>query len=328
MKMMNLVYLKRITGIVILVAGFSLGVFAKEKNDAINLFNQGVEQMKANDPLALESFEKCVAMCEQIGDSAADIKTKAINVIPGLYFKKASTLLNSEKNVNGSLAAARTTMAVAQKYNDSNVIENTERLMVQAYTTMASGYVTSKENEKAIQSFDSVLAINPDHTPSLYNKALMYRSLDNGPKFSETIDLYISKLKESGDTSKLPQANKVARDYFRIAGGKANQANKLADAITSLNMALKYGTDNNVHYQLASVYNKQKKFVLAAENAQKGMDLDSEATTEGKAKYYYELGTALAGMGKNNEACESLKNAMYGPFLQAAKAQRTNMKCP
>jgi len=320
--------IKRITGIVILVAGISLGVFAQEKNDAINLFNQGVEQMKANNPMALESFEKCVAMCEQIGDSAADIKTKAINVIPGLYFKNASNLLTAEKNVNGALAAAKTTLAVAEKYNDSDVIENTERLMIQAYTTMASGFIASKQNEKAIQAFDSVLAINPNHTPSLYNKALMYRSLDNAPQFEETIDLYISKLKESGDTSKLPQVNKVARDYFRIAGGKANQANKLTDAISSLNTALKYGTDNNVHYQLASVYNKQKKFGPAAENAQKGMDLDSEATAEGKAKYYYELGTALAGMGKNNEACESLKNAMYGPFLQAAKAQRTNMKCP
>ena len=325
--MMNLVYIRKFAGIIALVAGLSMSVFAQEKNDAIALFNQGVEEMKANDPNALATFEKCVAMCEQIGDSAADVKSKAITVIPDLYYKKAYNLLMTDKKVNESVQAAKIAMKVAEKYQDPNVKESTEKLMIQAYTTMASGYVSGKENEKAIQAFDSVLAINPAHTASLYNKALMYRGLDNSEKFTESIDLYIARLKESGDTSKLEQANKVARDYFRIAGGKANQANKLTDALNSLNMALKYGSDNNVHYQLASVYNKQKKFSQAAENAQKGLTLDAAGTPEAKAKYYYELGTAQAGLGKTGEACESLKNAMFGPFLQAAKAQRTNMKC-
>jgi tetratricopeptide (TPR) repeat protein len=325
--MMELAYIRKIAGVFTLLAGISFGVFAQEKNDAINLFNQGVEQMKTNDPKAVETFEKCVALCEQIGDSAADVKTKAITVIPDLYYKKAYNLLTVDKNISGSLKASKETMVVAEKYNDPNVKESTQRLMIQAYTNMASGFVTAKDNANAIAAFDSVLMINPGHAPSLYNKALMYRGLDNPAKFTESIDLYIAKLKESGDTSKLDQANKVARDYFRIAGGKANQANKLSEALSSLNTALKYGTDNNVHYQLASVYNKQKKFSQAAENAEKGLALDAAATPEGKAKYYYELGTAQAGLGKTSEACESLSNAMYGPFLQAAKAQRTNMKC-
>jgi len=325
---MNLVNTKRIAGIMFaLVAAISMNVSAQEKNDAINLFNQGVEQMKVNDPNALETFEKCVAMCEQIGDSAADIKAKAATVIPDLYYKKAYNLLVTDKKVNESIQASKTTLKIAEKYDDPNVIESSQKLLVQAYTSMASGYVTAKENEKAILVFDSMLAINPDHTPSLYNKALMYRGLDNTAKFTETIDLYISKVMATGDTSNIAKANKVARDYFRIAGGKANQANKLTEALASLNTALKYGIDNNVYYQLASVYNKQKKFDLAAENAQKGLSLEPLTTPEAKAKYYYELGTAQAGQGKTSEACATLNNAMYGQFLQAAKAQRTNMKC-
>jgi tetratricopeptide (TPR) repeat protein len=324
---MKLDYMKKIAGIVTLFAAISVGVTAQEKNDAIGLFNQGVELMKANDPKALDTFEKCVVMCDQIGDSAADIKAKAITVIPDLYYKKAYNLLTVDKNISGALTACKATMAVAKKYDDPNVTESTQKLMIQAYTNMASGYVTTKENEKAIQAFDSVLMINPDHAPSLYNKALMYRGLDNSAKFTESIDLYISKLKTSGDTVKIAQANKIARDYFRIAGGKANQANKLADAITALNNASKYGFDNNVYYQFASVYNKQKKFDLAAESAQKGLSLETQDTPEAKAKYYYELGTAQAGLGKTSEACATLNNAMYGQFIQAAKAQRTNMKC-
>ena len=162
--------------------------------------------------------------------------------------------------------------------------------------------------------------------PSIYNKALIYKGLDIAPKFTESIDLYIEKLKPAGDTVKIEQARKIARDYFRIAGGKANQANKLADALNSLNLASKYGVDKNIYYQFANVYNKQKKFAVAAENAQKGLALET-GTPEDKAKFYYELGSAQAGKGETANACESFKNSMFGPFLQASKAQRTNMKC-
>lgn len=326
-KMMKLACIKKMTGIFALCVIVSVSAFAQEKNDAINLFNQGVEQMKANDPKAVVTFEQCVTICEQIGDSAADIKAKAVSVIPGLYYKSAFNTLTVEKKIPEAIVAIKKTTAVAEKYNDAAVKDNAEKLLVQAYTNMASGYIAAKENAKAIEAYDSVLMINPNHLPSMYNKALMYRGLDNSAKFMETIDVYIAKLKETGDTAKIGQASKVARDYFRIAGGKSNQANKLAEAITSLNTALKYGADNNIYYQLASVYNKQKKFTLAAENAQKGLDLEPQTTPEARAKYYYELGTAQAGLGKTGDACASLKNAMYGPFLNAAKAQRTNMKC-
>jgi tetratricopeptide (TPR) repeat protein len=222
-------------------------------------------------------------------------------VLPDLYYKKAYNLLTVDKNITQSIKVARSTVKVAEKYEDPNVKESAQKLMVQAYTNMASGFATAKDNEKALQAFDSVLMVNPEHLPSIYNKALIYRSLDNTPKFTESIDSYIAKLKASGDTSKLPQANKVARDYFRIAGGKANQANKLADAVNLLNTASKYGVDNNVYYQFASIYNKQKKFEQAADNAQKGLALETGTTPEAKAKYYYELGTAQAGMGKTAE---------------------------
>lgn len=316
----------KIAGLTVLFAGMCFGVLAQEKNDAIKVFNEGVELMKANDPRAIESFENCIRLCEQIGDSAADIKLKAIKVLPDLYYQKAFDLLTIEKNIDGALNASKKTLEVANKYNDSQTKESTEKLMIQAYSTKASSFVTAKENEKAIMTFDSVLAINPEHAVSIYNKALIYRGMSNNAKFTESIDLYIEKMQAAGDKDKAEQAMKIARDYFRIAGGKANQGNKLADAISLLATASKYGTDKNVHYQYASVYNKQKKFDLAIENAEKGLELET-GTPEDKAKFYFELAQAQFGKGQTADACEAYKNAMYGPFLQAAKAQRTNLKC-
>jgi len=323
---MKLLVINRIAGFLLLCTVLSAGVFAQEKNDAIKAFNEGVELMKANDPGAIASFENCIRVCEQVGDSANDIKAKAIKVLPDLYFQKAFDLLTVDKKIEESLQASKQALEVANKYNDTKTKESTQKLMVQAYSGMASAFVTAKDNAKAIQAYDSVLMINPEHLPTLYNKALIYKGLDNGPKFMESMDLYIEKLKPTGDTVKIEQARKIARDYFRIAGGKANQANKLTDALNQLNNAARYGADKNVYYQYASVYNKQKKFSLAAENAQKGLNLET-GKPEDKAKFYFELAEAQNNLGKKTEACTSYQNALYGPFVEAAKAQRTNLKC-
>lgn len=323
---MRLAFLRKFFGITALVTGLSTALLAQEKNDAIKVFNEGVEFMKASDSRAIESFESCIRICEQIGDSANDIKARAIKVLPDLYFQKAFDLLTIDKKIEESLKASKKTLEVAEKYGDTKTKESTQKIMIQAYSSMATTFVSSKDNVRAIQAFDSVLMINPDHILSIYNKALIYKGLDNAPKFTETIDLYIEKLQPSNDTVKIGQARKIARDYFRIAGGKANQANKLTDAINLLNTASKYGADKNIYYQYASVYNKQKKFALAVENAQKGLALETGAP-EDKAKFYFELAQAQFGKGETTSACESYKNAMYGPFLQASKAQLTNLKC-
>jgi tetratricopeptide (TPR) repeat protein len=301
-------------------------ILAQEKNDAIKAFNESVNMMKADPVSAIGAFENCIKICEQVGDSADAVKAKAIKVLPDLYYQKASDLLLMDKKINESLTASKVALTVAKKYDSPKTIENTEKIMIQAYSAMGSAFFANNETDKAIQAYDSALAINPDHQASIFNKAMIYRKLNNAPKFGETIDLYISKLKPEEDAAKIAQANKAALDYFRMAGGKANQANKLADALSLLNTANKYGIDKDVYYQFANIYNKQKKFSDAAENAQKGLDMET-GTPEAKAKFYYELAVSQVGKGEKENACETFKNSLYGPFLEASKAQRTNLKC-
>lgn len=318
--------IKRVACVAAVFFGVGLGLMAQEKNDAIKAFNAAVELMKTDAVGSIGSFENCIKICEQIGDSAYDIQVKVEQVLPGLYFQKANNLLTVDKKIDEAIAASKKTVEIAEKYNNAGVKERTERILVQAYSNKAAVYVANKEIEKAIQTYDSVLAISPDHQASLYNKALMYRGIDNGSKFSETIDLYISKLKTPADTAKIEQAQKIARDYFRIAGGKSNQAAKYDEAMDLLTTASKYGYDKNLYYQYASMYNKQKKYSLAAENAQKGLELET-GKPEDKAKFYFELAEAQFNQGQKDNACESYKNAKFGPFVQAATAQLKNLQC-
>jgi tetratricopeptide (TPR) repeat protein len=316
----------KIAGLFAFMVLMSSSLLAQEKNDAIKAFNTSIDLMKTNNDSAILSFEDCIKICEQVGDSAFEIQYKAEQVLPGLYYQKASNLLTVDKKIDEALFVSRKTLQVAEKYDNQKVMENIRKIMIQAYSNMASSFVEQKENDKAIQAYDSLLMINPEHLTALYNKALIYRGMDNGVKFGEAIDIYIAKLKSFGDTVKTEQASKIARDYFRIAGSKANQSGKLAEAINLLTAASKYGADKSVYYQFANIYNKQKKYTLAADNAQKGLDLET-GSAEDKAKFYYELGSAQAGKGETGKACASFKNSMYGPFLEASKGQRTNLKC-
>jgi tetratricopeptide (TPR) repeat protein len=323
---MKIFAINRIAGVVMLMAGINSGILAQDYNDAAMTYNKGVAKFTTDIDSAIILFEDCLKICNLVGDTTEDIRFKVVQVLPDLYFQKAYNLLAIDKKVDESLQASRKSLAVAQKYEDALTVEKTQKLMIQAYSTMGSTYFSSNENEKALSAFDSVLAINPDHLASIYNKSLTYKKMNDPSKYGETIDIYLEKLKVQGDTTKYAQVSKTALEYFRSLASKANKENILADALNLLNTASKYGTDKDVYYYYADIYNKQKKFADAADNAQKGLDMETGAP-EAKAKYYYQLGVAQSGKGETAKACESFKNSMYGPFVDASKAQRTNLKC-
>jgi len=322
---MNLVAIKKVAGLLIILAGLQVSLFAQEKNDAIKAFNESVELMKTDPVSAIASFENCVKICEQIGDSANDIKSKAIKVLPDLYYQKASDLLLVDKKIPESIGASKTAIEVAKKYDDTTVVGNVQMIMIQAYSAMGAS-LAATDAEKAILAYDSALAINPRHQASLFNKALIYRKMNDSEKFGQTIDLYIDELRPDEEEPKIAQANKIALDYYRLAAGKANQANKTAEALGLLNSSLKYGTDKTVYYYFANIYNKQKKYADAAINAQRGLELET-GDADAKAKFYFELGLAQKGKGETAAACETFTNALYGQFTAAAKAEKTNLKC-
>ncbi len=322
---MNLVAIKRVTGLLLIFTGLQVSLFAQDKNAAIDAFNESVNLMKTDPVSAISAFENCIKVCEQVGDSANDIKSKAIKVLPDLYYQKASDLLLVDKKINESISASKKAIEVAKKYNDTTVVSNVNKIMIQAYSAMGAS-LAATDAEKAVICYDSALAINPHHQASLYNKALIYRKTNNAEKFGQTIDLYIDELKPVEEDAKITQANKIALDFYRVAAGKANQANKMGEALALLNTSLKYGTDKTVFYYFADIYNKQKKYADAAVNAQKGLDLET-GDAEAKAKFYFQLGLAQKGKGDTAAACETFSNASFGQFAAPAKAERTNLKC-
>jgi len=318
---------RKLCGILIIAVIINAGILAQTKNDAIDAFNKAVSIMKAEPVSAIESFEACIKISDQVGDSAKDIRDKAVKVLPDLYYQKAYKIYSLDKKIQESLEVSKKGVKVAEKYNNSSSKEKFQKLIVQSYVGMGASYLKSNENEKALSEFDSALTISPNNTKIMLNKASTYQKMGNTAKFAETIDLCIEKSKADGDTAQAKKASNQALGYFRNAGAKANVANKLTDAIALLNSSFKYGTDKDVYYHLADVYNKQKNFSEAELNAQKGIEKDSASAPEAKARFYYQLAVAQSGKGETEDACSSFKKALYGQFLEPSKAQMTNLKC-
>lgn len=323
---MEMKIMKKIAGFLVISAVIGINLNAQDRNDVIKAYNDGAKAMQTDIPAAILAFENVVTLSGKVGETADDLKQKAIQVLPGLYFKAANNTLKEKKPAPEIIKAAKTAAAAAEKYGSTSNKENAGKVLVMGYYAMGIEFFTKKDNENALRAFDSLLLINPDYTAAIYNKALVYRSQNNAVAFEETIDLFLGKLESGKDDEKIKQASTLALEFFRAAGSQASQANKLDEALVLLNKGSKYGDDKDLFYYFADVYNKQKNFDNGAEYAKKGLDLETGAA-EAKAKFYFQLGLAQAGKGQTADACASFKNAMSGPFAEPSKAQRTNLKC-
>lgn len=311
-------------GIVLFSLFMAFNLSAQDRSELIKVYNAGAKAAQTNVDSAIIYFENAISIADKIGESANDIKQNSIKVLPGLYLKSASGMYTAKKPDADVIRTAKKAVATGEKYGNASVKESANKILAQSYTRMAGEYFKSKDYDKAITTFDSVLAINPDNAAAIYNKALIYRAQNNSDALGQTVDQYLTKL-PAGD-EKGRQASKMALEYFRAAGSKANQANQLDEALNLLNKAAKYGEDKDLFYYFADVYNKQKKFDQGVEYAQKGLALET-GTADAKAKFYFQLGLAQEGKGQTAEACESFKNSLFGAFAEPSKAKRTNLKC-
>ncbi len=323
---MNMKKMRKIAAVLFLSAIIGSNLNAQTRNDVVNVYNEGAKAMQTDPKAAIEAFEKVVVLSDQVGETAADLKQKAVQVLPGLYVKVASATLTEKKPSAETIKAAKNAASAAEKYGSKTGKENAMKILVQGYYNLGTEYFTKKDFGNALLTFDSLLVINPDYINAIYNKALIFRNQNNSAAFEENIDIYLGKVKSTNDTVKVQQASKLALEYFRASGSRANQANKLDEAIDMLNKAAKYGDDKDLFYYFADVYNKKKDFDKGAEYAQKGLALETGAN-EAKAKFYFQLALAQEGKGQTTDACASYKSAMFGAFAEPSKVQRTNLKC-
>lgn len=303
------------------------GLNAQTLDEARELFNQGAEAKNAgNDKEALQYFQDCLDICEELSYDGDELRMKVEPLIPVLHYNIAMDHAKS-KNYDQALKKMNTAKEVAEEYGNENIENKVLAYLPQLHYAMGGTLLKQKDLANAEFHYKKAIELDQTNHKAYYYLAYIAKKRGNN---QQMIDFYkkVIELEDKNDKF-VKSAKKSSLAYFLKAGQKAVSAKNYEEAAQNFESALQYGAedDKNVQYYLAVSYNGLEKYSEAVDAAKKSIELET-GSEESKAKAYYELGKAHAGAGNTQEACDAYGNAMYGNFKQAAEYQRTQvLKC-
>lgn len=301
---------------------------AQSLEDVINTFNEGTTLAQdGKNREAIQRFERVLTMSDRVGGEANDIKTRAQNQIPVLYFAIARDLYNS----NDLLAAARAFTEAAEqatKYGNQQLAQRSRQAVPQIYLAQGNAFLRNEQLDQALEMYDRALAARPAYAAAYYQKGLVYRQMENLDEALNYFDRAIQIGSSSNEANIVSNATNAARNFLLLRGVTAMENRQYRPSTELLRQALQYDDQNaDVHYRLAEVYNKQALWAPAIDHAQKALQFETGGRTD-RAKIYFELGYAQKNSGSFNAACESFANAAFGSFRAAAEhAMEHELKC-
>ncbi|HAC14754.1 MAG TPA: hypothetical protein DCE78_02235, partial [Bacteroidetes bacterium] len=296
--------------------------------DVINAFNSATEQAKnGQNRAAITAFERVITMSNSVGSEAADIKTRASNQIPQLYFLIARDLYNSQ-NFIGAAEAFAVASEQATKYGNQQIAQRSKAAIPQLYLSQGNAHLKAEEYAKALEMYDKALAARPAYAAAYYQKGLVYRQQENVDEALSYFDRAIQIGISSNEQNIVSSATAAARNFLMLKGVNSSEARQYRAAVELLKQALQYDdTSADVHYRLAEAYNKQALWADAIASANRALELEKGGRTD-KAKIYFELGFAQKGSGSYDAACSSFGQAAFGSFRAAADHEMEHeLKC-
>ena len=89
--------MRKIAGILVVLAIIGTSLYAQDRNEVIKFYNEGAKAMQTDPKAAIAAFENVITLSDKVGETAADLKQKAVQVLPGLYVKLASAAITEKK---------------------------------------------------------------------------------------------------------------------------------------------------------------------------------------------------------------------------------------
>lgn len=315
--------------VALLFSVFTFAAFAQDINKAGDLFNEGNQAVKNNDfELAIQKYTEAMDMAEKVGPEGEMIVINAQSQIPQLYYKLGVTEFK-DKKVDEAIAEFEKAIEFGKKYNDPGTVEKAQATIPKLYYSAGNDYYSSDDYENALASFKKAGDIAPDYSRAFWGMGLAYNKLGETKKMKESFEKALELAKADKDDKMESKIRKTAKKLLQANGAKKLQAQDWEGALVCLDASLSFDPDNaDTYYYMALANNGLKKYGEAASSARKGLDMSKDKNVEYKAKFYYELGNALKGEGKNSEACEAYTNAKYGRFTESADYElKQVLKC-
>jgi tetratricopeptide (TPR) repeat protein len=312
---------------IIFVMAFTINSFAQTKDDAVNAYNKAVSLASSDMLQAVNAMKESADIAEKVGPEADTIGQMAEQQIAALQYNYA-TALYKEKKIDEAISNFIVARDYAVQYNDNSTKAKAEDLLPKLYLSKGVNEYKNSQFDASVASYSKAIEYDSTMARAYLNMGLAYKKLNKDAEKRLAMEKAIEKGLATNDEKTVESARKTMSDDLLVSANAAFKKNDFNSTVSLLDEALTY-SDNNpeILYLNAVALNKLSKFDLAQASAEKGLEVEADAADK-KARFYFEIGNALAGKGDTANACASYKKAAVGPFAESANYQiKTVLKC-
>jgi len=311
----------------LILAGIAINGFSQSKKDAVDAYNQGVSLLKTKPAEAIDALNKCIKISEQLGEEGTDTKGNAEQQLPTAFYGAALNQYK-QKKIDAAIKGFEKTRVVALKYKNEEIAKKSEKIIPQLYYTKGSVQLKNKDYDGAMVAYNKSLELMPNLAKAELRKGQVYKIKGDFDQMLMSLDKAIELGMTIHDRKTVSAAEKLARNTMYNSAVSSIEKKNWVNAEGYLKKTIEYGNQSPVaYYQLGKVYNNQKKWDAAVKNILRAVELD-KGEAPAKAKYFFELGNSYKAQGKNTQACDAYKKALYGAYEANAKYQiETVLKC-
>jgi tetratricopeptide (TPR) repeat protein len=298
--------------------GFASATSAQTLEEVVEARNKGSELMSSkNFDGAIAELEKCIELSKKVGDDANEHREVAEMALPALYLQKANEIL-STRDYEATLKALNETIAVAEKYQNTDVKEKAEKPLANVYYAIGATALQKNDFATAINNLDEATKHDSNNAKAYFLKGQAYQKQQNEASMSENYKLAMEKGDAGNDKNTVKNAKNALTAYFYNKGITAFQAKKYDDAISLLSQSLEADESfANAYLPLISCYESKKDWNQIIKNSEEALKLDGID----KDALNYKVGTAYKEIKDNGKACEAFKQIKSGAYLANAKYQ-------
>lgn len=292
--------------------------------DVINEFNSAVEFLNNQEyEKALELFNQTLAMADEVGDEASDMKAKSEDQIPATYYRQA-TVFMKRKQYDNAIPYLEKTVEFANLYgNNDELKDKSLGYLPPLYTREGNRELKNKNYDGAISYFDKALEMKPDLYQAYQGEGLVYMEKNDVDNMLAAFNKAKDGAQAKGDTKTIDEINGAIDGYFnKIIMEEMEmvdpEENDYTYVIEACEKALAADDKNPMaYYHLALINNKKVEYDSAIENAEKALKYEKDPVWISAINF--ELGQAYQNTAEYDKACEVLKKVTEEPFLSKAE---------
>lgn len=314
--------MKKIKILLAAIALFAVAeLSAQSVNDVNAKYNEAVALIQNKKYAeAIPVLEATVAMGLEAGAEAAPTVTQAQKLIPTCYFQNGLALCRDGK-FEEALPVLDKAAMYSELYQDNKTLNNTRKLMSQAYTALGAVPFNAKEWGKAIEIFSKGYAANPtDAELGLF----LAESYAESGDYDNAMKVYNDIAALEKRNARYAEVSAKAKDkisYYQLhrasdaaKNGNVQDAYVFIDEILSVNPASPEA--NMLRVQLATNAQDWAKVIEWGNAA-----ADAQTDPALKSTVYYFMGAAYQNTANKDAAIANYRKVTAGPNAAEAKKQ-------